>query len=113
MKKYLNVNEIETIRCSVDEAETTIGVERNNNIASIYTSDNVMLTKLKRQMSKNNNWKCWEAGRNSEGEVTGYFFEVPKRAISIRTGNKREVSDESKEAASIRFKEMHRSKKNG
>ena len=111
-KKLISVNEIETISCSdLDEAETTICVERRSKTAQIYTSDNVMLTKLKKQMSKNSEWKCWEASRNADGEVTGYFFEVPKRAVSIRAGNKIEVSDERKEAAKVRFSNMHRGRR--
>lgn len=107
-KKFILSDEIESIKCNdLDEAETTIVVERKSNTAQIYTSDNTMLTKLKKQMAQNPNWKCWEAGRNSNHEVTGYFFEVPKSAISIRTGNKRVVSEEQIEATRKRFIEMH------
>lgn len=106
--KLISVDKIEAIRCAdLDEAETTICVERKGNTAQIYTSDNVMLTKLKKQMVKNPEWKCWEAGRNTDNKVTGYFFEVPRRSVSIRAGNKIEVSDERREAAAKRFANMN------
>ena len=51
--------------------------------------------------------KCWLAGRNRDGDATGYFFLMPKKHLSIRLSAGREVSEEFKNAASERFKKLH------
>lgn len=108
-----NPDKLEVIKCSCgDEIETTICLERNSKIASIYTSDNAMVNKLKKQWLKNPEWKCWEGSRDSDGAITGYFFETPKKAICIRTGLGKQLSDEAKEAFKERARKYREGKKN-
>ena len=108
MQNYLKVKDLETIcRSCNEERETTICTIANEDEMKIYTSDNTMLTKLKKVMEANPlTVKCWCAGRNSNGDVTGYFFLMPKKHLSIRITAGREVSEENKKLASERFKKL-------
>ena len=95
--KEVRLEELETIgvRCK-DEMETTITYMRDSDRAKIYTSDNVTMTRIKRAASKNPDaWRFYEMGRFN-GVVTGYTAECPKKAISIVSGKKVELSDETK-----------------
>lgn len=88
-KKYIAWDEIEVINCRcMEEAETIINWSRKDETASIYTSDNTFVTKIKQKVKFNpTEYKCWEAGRDDEGKVTGYFFEMPLKYLSFRGGS--------------------------
>ena len=104
--KYLTIEELKTIDCPGEEQETTIVFTRNDTHMQIYTSDNTMLTKLKRLVKEDGGlWKCWCAGLNSGGNPTGYFFEGPKNMLTLR-GKKRELTEEQKLASANRMKQM-------
>ena len=110
--KYVTVDKIGVVYACASEAETTITVTREDTELSIYCSDNVMLTKIKKAMAKNpENWKCWEAGRDSEGKLKGYFFTAPKKSLSLRGGNKKEITEEARQAARERFAGCKRGRK--
>ena len=103
MKKFITAEEIESIRVPLDEAETHISWMRGDTQISIFTSDNTTLTKLKKCMAKNpKDWKCIESGRDKSGNVLGYTFTAPRRAVKLGGGNER--SEEQKVAASERMK---------
>ena len=64
MKEIFNIEDIETIRCDLDEQETTVNILRGSAEITIYTSDNTMLTKLSKLFSKNKDvWRCFESGK--------------------------------------------------
>lgn len=101
MIKNISANEIETVRVNSCEAETSISWYRGDSTISIFTSDNTVLTRLKKCMTKNpKGWQCWEAGRDKAGAVTGYNFKAPKKAIRLVDGSER--SEEQRIAASER-----------
>ena len=103
-RKYVDINNLESVYSSSDEAETTITVGRNDKVITIYSSDNAMITKIKRAALKNpENWKCWEGSRSLDGKLHSYFFEAPKRALSFRCGNKKEFTEEERQAVRERF----------
>lgn len=104
---FINTNILEPIyNTCVEEKETIISISGNDNVLKIYTSDNSMLTRLKKILKLNpDTVKYWEAGR-CEGKVTGYFFTMPKKHFSLRSTAGREVSEEQREAASKRFKKL-------
>lgn len=103
-KKYVSIDSIETVYSSSDEAETTINVSRSDKFITIYSSDNTMITKIKRAAAKNpENWKCWEGSRSPDGKLHSYFFEAPKKALSFRGGNKKEMTEEARQAARDRL----------
>lgn len=102
-KKITSIEEFEVMHVASCEAETTIGWMRGDETIHIFTSDNTVLTKLKKCMIKNpNQWTCTEAGRDSEGYVTGYNFIAPKKAVRLTSGNER--TEEQKAIASERMK---------
>lgn len=107
-RKYVDLDKIGSVVCSIEEAETTINLERVSKLVSIYTSDNTMITKIKRVLKKNpEGWKCWEASRDRDGNLTGYFFEAPKKVIGIKAlSQRKEMSDEARRAVGERFKAM-------
>lgn len=103
-RKYVDINNLETVYSSSDEAETTVNVSRADKFITIYSSDNVMITKIKRAALKNpENWKCWEGSRSLDGKLHSYFFEAPRKALSFRSGNKKELTEEARQAARDRF----------
>jgi hypothetical protein len=92
----------------VEERETTITLGAYSSDMTIYTADNTMLTKLKKVLDANpDTVKCWEAGRDSNGNATGYFFELDKRHLSIRQTVGREMTADQKAAFGERIKQLH------
>lgn len=103
MNKNIKVEDIELVKVAGYEAETTIGWMRGADKVSIFTSDNTILTKLKKCMAKNpSQWTCKESGRDRDGYVVGYLFTAPRKAVRLVGGN--EKSEEQKQAASERMK---------
>ena len=89
-KKYQVFSPSEIVACktSTCEQEVTFSSYRGDNTIEVYASDNTWITKLKRAWAKNvDNWKCF-ATKDREGNVVGYFFEMPKNALSVKSGIK-------------------------
>ena len=79
-----DMNELESVQCPTEERETSICFGYSEDQAQIFTSDNTVITKIKKCVLKDPKaWKCYEAGR-IDGRVTGYFFETKKKNISFR-----------------------------
>ena len=93
-----------------DEQETTISWYRRDAVASVYTSDNTMLTKMKKLMAKSSDCKLKNITWSKDGEPTGYFFEVPVRFVKVL--KPKEVSEEQRAALSERLKAMRETKQN-
>ena len=108
-EKIFTVDKIQSIYNEFsEEKETTICISGNDKMMDVYTSDNVMLNKLKKLFSSNpDTIECWEAGRTSDGKVTGYFFKMDKKHLSFRTGSNREMTEEQKAAFGARIKKLH------
>ena len=107
----IGVDEITATKCNTFEQETVIQISRNRDKASIWTSDNTQLTRIKRIMRKDpNSYVCTEVTKNKLGEVVGYAFECPKNLIGYRTSAKRSMSDEQRKRASERLKEYHKNR---
>lgn len=87
-----------------DEQETTISWYRKDSVVSVYTSDNTMLTKMKKLMGKSGDCKLKNITWSKDGEPTGYFFEVPVRFVKV--SKPKEVSEEQRAALSERLKAM-------
>lgn len=108
MKYIKNSKDLKPIfTCCVEERETTITLGAYSSAMTIYTADNTMLTKLKKVLDANpDTVKCWEAGKDSNGNVTGYFFEMDKKHLSIRQSSGNNMSEEQKDAFRERAKKM-------
>ena len=108
----ISVDDITATKCNTFEQETVIQISRNRDKASIWTSDNTQLTRIKRVMCKDpNSYVCTGVTKNKLGEVVGYAFECPKNLIGYRTSVKRSMSDEQRKRASERLKEYHKKRK--
>lgn len=88
--KKITINSPEELRAvatKVAEAETTISMMRDESIAHIYTSDNTMVTKMRKAWYKCTDASVWSccAIMKSDNDVLGYMFEVPKKVICIRS----------------------------
>lgn len=82
-----DIRDIGTCSSNVEEQETVITIVRKEDYVDIWTCDNTMITKLSRVMKTYpDTWKCFEGGRDSKGNVYGYYFRCPKKAISFRGG---------------------------
>lgn len=112
---YITADQIEMVDCPVDEQETTVTFMRTDDMISVYSSDNTMITKLKKTLSGNSDdVKCWESNKTSDGRVSGYFFEMPKKYFTIKksaNSSSRQVTEEQREAARARFKKMWENKR--
>lgn len=94
------------------EKETTISMVADCSTANVYTSDNAVISKLKKIWKKNpTHIECWEMGRDKSDRVTGYTFKMNRKYILIKNSMGREVSEENKKLCSERFKKMHADKK--
>lgn len=101
----IKVEDIKTVRANLQEAETTIQISRSEDKAYIWTNDNTMLTKIKRVMAKTPDaWVCTKQSV-CNGEVAGYFFECPKKCISLITPRTQEFSDEEREKRAVALRE--------
>ena len=106
-KSIFTVDAIQSIHNDIpEERETTICI--SGKTMDVYTSDNAMLNKLKKIFSANpNTVECWEAGRTSDGKVTGYFFKMDKKHLSFRNSSTREITEEQSAAFGERIKKLH------
>lgn len=94
-KILVDFNKVEAVRSSAEEAETTITIGRLEKNIVIYSSDNTMITKIVRAARKNPSaWQCWEGSRSRDGKLQGYFFSAPKSALIIKSGAKKQLSEE-------------------
>lgn len=88
---------------SGEEQETTVQMSRTEDVAYVWTSDNVVATKIKKLMGRApDQWKLVKISTNAAGEPAGYFFECPRKAIKLGVENS--ISDEARAAMSERAK---------
>lgn len=86
----------------VSEQECVISFMRDEDFATVYTSDSTMITKLDK-LCKNSPEYYSLVEKNKYGNR---YKIADKSLVSLRQ-KKREVSEEMKEAASERFKKLH------
>lgn len=99
--------ELKSVVCEdIYEQETTIVFSRKENKASVYCSDNTMLTKIQKLLNTpDSEWELKGMDEDKEGNPTGYFFECPKNLISLRAKKKvgKEYTDEERAAFAERM----------
>ena len=98
---------------NISEQETSVSFTLDSDICTVYTSDSTVMTKLDKlvESDKSPHWKLKEEHRLLNGELIGKTYETHKRLISFRSNiSTREISEEQKEAASERFKQMWKDK---
>ncbi len=99
---------------NISEQETTVSFTRDSDICTVYTSDRTIMTRLDKLAESDSSpyWKLKEEYKLHNGELIGKTYETHKRLISFRSNiTTRELSEEQKEAASERFKQMWKDKR--
>ena len=89
----------------VDEQELIVNAMRDEDFLTVYTSDNIYLTKLKKLAVANP--KEWEIVQivEAKGNILGVKFKAPKKLLSFRTATvERTMTDEQRAAAAERLK---------
>lgn len=90
---------------SVAEQETCVNYMRDEEFATIYTSDTTQMTRLDK-LCKNSPDMYSLIADTGRGKT----YRVEDKGLISFRAKKREMSDEAKEAASQRFKDMWASK---
>lgn len=108
MKKSLdfytkNIQSLSFSGVSTDEQETIIVFSRNNDTASVETTDSTVLTKLKKYATTNPDEWVLTNVTTSQNEsdpmrITSICFECPKKLISLRSKStaSRELTEEER-----------------
>lgn len=95
---------------SLQEQETTINFYRDSELASVYTSDRTVMTKLDKLAESDEypDWKLIKVNRSMEDkEIVSKVYETKKKLVSFRSNIvQRELTEEQKEAYRERAKHM-------
>ena len=114
--KVLKEYDLEELTISgnpIDESEVCVTALKSEDVAEVYTSDNVYLTKLKKLVEANPDaWKITRVLERSDGTVSGVMLQAPKRCLSFRAGKEveRVYTEEQKNALAERLKNMRNKK---
>ena len=74
-----------------DESEVCVTALKSEDVADVYTSDNVYLTKFKKLVEANPDaWKITKIVERSDGTVSGVMLQIPKKCLSFRAGKESE-----------------------
>ena len=115
-KIYITADEIQSIFCFREEQETAINWFRDDEIATVCTSDPTMITKLKNVMKRDpENYKCYYYDTNIvNGSLGNYFFEMPKQLLTFRVASNyvEERTPMSEEARAIVKERLNGGRKN-
>ena len=112
LKEY-DLEELTISGNASEESEVCITVLKSEDVADVYTSDNVYLTKFKKLIEANPDvWKITQVVERSDGTVSGVMLRVPKRCLSFRAGKEveRVYTEEQKNALAERLKNMRNKK---
>lgn len=104
MNKTLQFPLAPVVNTSASEQETTISYSRDEDIASVYTCDNTVLTKLSKLAKEYPNEYKVIMIHKIKDDISGYEFEIPKKLISFRAPTTRVMSDEQRQAAAERLR---------
>lgn len=95
---------------SLQEQETTINFYRDSDLASIYTSDRTVMTRLDKLVKSDEypDWKLLKVNRSMDDqEIVSKVYETKKRLISFRSNVvQRELTEEQREQYRERAKHM-------
>ena len=84
----------------IEEQETIIRFYRDEDTATVYTSDTTMMTKLDKLVATSGDWYLTSTSNFKDGTIADKTYECPKNFISLRSvvRNGRPASDASREA---------------
>ena len=108
-----NIQALSFSGVSTDEQETIIVFNRNNDTASVETTDSTVLTKLKRYATTNpDEWVLTNVmtGRDESDptKITSICFKCPKKLISLRSKSAapRELTEEERAEIAERMRNI-------
>ena len=112
-----NIQSLSFSGVSTDEQETVIAFSRNDDTASVETTDSTVLTKLKRYATTNpDEWVLTNVttGQNESDpmKITSICFECPKKLISLRSKSTspRELTEEESAEIAARMRNVRASR---
>lgn len=110
LKEY-DLEELTISGNASDESEVCVTALKSEDIADVYTSDNVYLTKFKKLIETNPDaWKITQVVERYDGTVSGVMLQAPKKCLSFRAGKEVEVSEERRQAAAERMRSLRNNK---
>ena len=90
LKEY-DLEELTISGNASDESEVCVTALKSEDVADVYTSDNVYLTKFKKLVEANPDaWKITKIVERSDGTVSGVMLQIPKKCLSFRAGKESE-----------------------
>ena len=112
-----NIQSLSFSGVSTDEQETVIAFSRNDDTASVETTDSTVLTKLKRYAATNpDEWVLTNVttGQNESDpmKITSICFKCPKKLISLRSKSTapRELTEEERAEIAERMRNVRASR---
>lgn len=97
-----------TLTRGTDEQEIVITAGRTDQVAEVYISDNLMVSKFRKLVEKApDKYIITQIPKDQDGNPTGYFIEMPKKLVGFRMPRV-EMTDEQKAVASERIKNMRK-----
>lgn len=100
---------------STQEQETVITWSRGDEKAHIYTSDSVMMARLKKRYENNpKEYTGLTIGHLQSGEEVSVDIDIPLSLLTLRkkSAERREMTEEEKQAARERFAKYREAKNN-
>lgn len=85
-------------RLAKDERETAIVYNEADGFWTIYTAVKMHMNRFDKL-----GYEVTDVDRCPDGEIAGKFYKVPRHAISFRSPEKREYTDEQRAAMAERF----------
>ena len=114
-----NIQSLSFSGVSTDEQETIIVFSRNDDTASVETTDSTVLTKLKKYAATNpDEWVLTSvtAGCNESDpmKITSICFKCPKKLISLRSKStaQRELTEEERAEIAERMRNVRAGRDN-
>lgn len=108
-----NIQSLSFSGVSTDEQETIIVFSRNNDTASVETTDSTVLTKLKKYATTNpDEWVLTNVTTSQKESdpmrITSICFECPKKLISLRSKSTapRELTEEERAEIAERMRNV-------
>ena len=112
-----NIQSLSFSGVSTDEQETVIVFSRNNDTASVETTDSTVLTKLKKYATTNpDEWVLTNVTTGQDEsdpmKITSICFECPKKLISLRSKSTapRELTEEERAGIAERMRNVRASR---
>lgn len=97
---------------SIDEQETVIRFYRTDEMLDIYTSDQTMITKLKKLLVSSDEYKLDYEDKAEDGHTLAMQVLAPKELLALRPERlTRQFSDEQRKALSEKMKSINAAKK--